>query len=83
MNQVRSNGGRRWQQVGAVVAGDEQGHSGSGPNELNTPSDIVIDSRNQYFYVADYENSRIQRFPVNGNGDRTGVTFYKFENSTE
>ncbi|CAF1334970.1 unnamed protein product [Adineta ricciae] len=80
---VKSNAARRWQQVGAVVAGDEQGHSGSGPNELNTPSDIVIDSKNQYFYVADYENSRIQRFPVNGNGDRTGVTFYKFENSTE
>ncbi|UJR17623.1 hypothetical protein I4U23_004519 [Adineta vaga] len=81
VNQIIGNRSTKWKQVGVTVAGDEQGKADAGPNGLDIPSDLVIDSRNQYFYVADYENSRIQRFPVNGNGD--GETFYKFENSTE
>jgi DNA-binding beta-propeller fold protein YncE len=64
------------------VAGDDQGLAGEGVNQLNTPYDIAFDSTNQYLYVADHENARIQRFSVTGDDNRTGVTVFKFDDAT-
>ncbi|CAF3271206.1 unnamed protein product [Rotaria sp. Silwood2] len=42
--------------------------------ELISPYDLAFGSKNQYFYVADFYNGRIQRYSVNSGGNQTGVT---------
>ncbi|CAF1406285.1 unnamed protein product [Adineta steineri] len=81
VNQLLSNGSIKWQQSGVVVAGDNLGRAGGDANLLNNPSNVAFDSRNQYFYVTDDENSRIQRYSVNNGGDRAGTTVYKLDDS--
>ncbi|CAF3990909.1 unnamed protein product, partial [Rotaria sp. Silwood1] len=55
-----------WNTTGVTVA---SGY-GLGASQLNYPWDVAIDSNN-YIYVADYNNCRIQRWLV---GNATGVT---------
>ena len=45
-----------------VVAAGTSGTAGSTAAFLNTPMDVFVDG-NQNIFVADYINSRIQRFP--------------------
>ena len=46
-----------------LVAGT--GSAGHAKEELDTPSGIDVDEANGYLYVADTNNHRIQRFPLN------------------
>ena len=55
--------------LGSTVAGIAAS-SGNTATQLNTPSDVFVDSRGN-FYVADRTNNRIQFFP---NGSTTGST---------
>ena len=45
-----------------VVAAGTSGTAGSTAAFLNTPMDVFVDG-NQNIFVADFINSRIQRFP--------------------
>ena len=56
---------------GTLFAGN--GSAGSGAQLLNSPRHLDIDINNQYIYVADYGNHRIQRFSIT-NINSTGVT---------
>ncbi|CAF2936741.1 unnamed protein product [Rotaria sp. Silwood2] len=55
-----------WNTTGVTIAGGY----GSNASQLNYPLDVAIDSNN-YLYVADFNNCRIQRWLV---GNLTGVT---------
>lgn len=73
----------KWKQTGITVAGDDAGMAGDAAGQLNTPYDLAFDTRNQYFYVADHENGRIQRYAVNSDGsNRTGMTALKIDDGT-
>ncbi|CAF1307648.1 unnamed protein product [Rotaria sp. Silwood1] len=54
----------------------------SGNDELNKPYDLAFSSKNQYFYVANYENGRIQCYLVNSGDNRASVTVMKLNDST-
>jgi hypothetical protein len=45
--------------IGSTVAGDAGGKWGTGPNYLNQPSDVAVDS-NRNIYVVDTYNHRVQ-----------------------
>jgi len=64
------------------VAGDNKEAVDRDARQLRSPYDLAFDSKNQYFYVADYENGRIQRYPVNDSDNRAGVTVSKLNEST-
>lgn len=49
--------------AGMVVAGRANGTSGKDRWSLNLPFAVVLDRDEDYIYVADYNNHRIQRFP--------------------
>lgn len=49
---------------GSTVAGDSGASSGSGPSDLRRPIDVTID-HNDYMYVVDYGNHRVQKFAPN------------------
>jgi DNA-binding beta-propeller fold protein YncE len=58
---------QKWVQnatFGTTVAGNPNGTSGSTPYLLNSPFGIAIDDGENYLYVADTANSRIQRFSL-------------------
>lgn len=57
---------------GIVIAGSPLGLSGSNASFLTCPHGLALDEINGYLYVADRNNSRIQRFAINGSS--TGVT---------
>ncbi len=82
VEQPTSNASIQSKEVGITVAGDDQGTAGEGVTQLNTPYDLAFDSTNQYFYVVDHENARIQRFSVTGGDNRTGVTIFKLDDAT-
>jgi DNA-binding beta-propeller fold protein YncE len=46
---------------GIIVAG-VTGETGSTPLPLDTPGDVALDPTETFIYVADYDNSRVQRF---------------------
>ena len=54
-----------------ILAGT--GSAGSGSNQLNTPFGIYFDEINSYLYVADHNNSRIQRYHVGVSTNGTSV----------
>lgn len=54
----------RWNSTKIIVAGNANGTAGSGPAELSRPRGIFVD-RNDYLYVADNLNNRIQRWGIN------------------
>ncbi|CAF1547541.1 unnamed protein product, partial [Didymodactylos carnosus] len=58
----------RWNIAGITVAGN--GKAGIGPNQLNSPNDLFIDS-NGTLYIVDSYNNRIQKWFKNAN---SGVT---------
>ncbi|CAF1116879.1 unnamed protein product [Rotaria sordida] len=62
-----------------IVAAGNPPSSGSAATYLNNPIDIYVDG-NQYIYVADYANNRIQKFPPAGTtiGPPTGHTVAGF-----
>jgi 6-phosphogluconolactonase (cycloisomerase 2 family) len=72
----------KWKQIGITVAGDNNGAVDGDARQLSSPYDLAFDSKNQYFYVADYANGRIQRYPVNGSDNRAGVTVLQLNEST-
>jgi len=49
---------------GVTIAGSSQGVSGSGSGGLSLPEGIFLDANETYLYVADFGNSRIQRFTL-------------------
>lgn len=57
---------------GTVVAGSPGGSPGNNAQLLSNPYGLAVDEVNGFLYVADYDNSRIQRFYTNGSS--TGVT---------
>jgi sugar lactone lactonase YvrE len=58
------------QTSGVTVAGSASCAEGSGLNELNMPTGICIDPRDDSILVADRMNSRLLRFPAdNGQGE--------------
>ncbi len=77
-----SDGPTKWKQFGITVAGDNKGAVDKDARQLSNPYGIAFDSKNQYFYVADYENGRIQRYPVNGSDNRAGVTVLEMKDNT-
>ncbi|MGZ8891124.1 MAG: NHL repeat-containing protein [Nitrososphaeraceae archaeon] len=42
------------------------GSFGSGPREFSSPKGLTVDTRNNYIYVADTGNNRIQKFNLDG-----------------
>jgi hypothetical protein len=54
-----------------VVAGTSS--PGNGSYQLNTPYGVYLDEINSYLYVADYNNHRIQRYPVGVSTNGTSV----------
>ncbi|CAF3372242.1 unnamed protein product, partial [Rotaria sp. Silwood2] len=68
-----SNASTTWKQVGITMAGDDKVKFES-DKELSNSYDLAFNSKNQYFYVADYDNGRIQRYSVNSDNNHTGVT---------
>ncbi|CAF1243170.1 unnamed protein product [Adineta ricciae] len=83
VRQARSVRASKWKQDGIVVAGDDQGTAGDANHQLNTPYELAFDTNNQFFYVADHENGRIQRFSVNnGDNNNTGMTALKIDDGT-
>jgi DNA-binding beta-propeller fold protein YncE len=58
--------------VGVLVAGLFNNTSGSSSTLLSYPYGLLLDESSSMIYVADYGNSRIQRFPLDGSG--VGVT---------
>jgi len=63
--------------IGRVIAGTYT--YGSGMKQLNSPGRIFVDS-NGILYVADIDNSRIQRFVP---GDRNGITVMSVDGLTD
>jgi sugar lactone lactonase YvrE len=62
-----SNRIQKWQANatnGTTVAGSSNGISGSTPYLMNHPYSIAIDDQENYVYVSDSGNNRIQRFPL-------------------
>lgn len=57
---------------GTVVAGLSNGSAGNSAQALSNPYGLALDEANGYLYVADRNNSRIQRFFLNGSSP--GVT---------
>jgi len=51
---------------GTTVAGSREGMPGAGPGELNMPTGICIDPRDDSLLVADRMNARVLRFPASG-----------------
>jgi sugar lactone lactonase YvrE len=49
---------------GTTIAGSPNGISGSTPYLLNSPFGVAIDDEENYLYVSDIVNNRIQRFPL-------------------
>ncbi|UJR20099.1 hypothetical protein I4U23_023233 [Adineta vaga] len=82
IDQTISDISPKWKQDGIVVAGDDQGTAGGDANQLNNPYDLVFDTKKQYFYVADHENGRIQRFPVSNTDNPAGMTALKVDDGT-
>ncbi|CAF4529193.1 unnamed protein product [Rotaria sp. Silwood2] len=66
-----SNASTTWKQVGITMAGDDKVKFES-DKELSNSYDLAFNSKNQYFYVADYDNGRIQRYSVNSDNNHTG-----------
>ena len=58
----------RWYPTGITVAGN--GSSGNGSNQFSSPFDIILDYEYN-FYVADYNNHRIQKY---SSGSSVGST---------
>ncbi|UJR20052.1 hypothetical protein I4U23_023186 [Adineta vaga] len=50
--------------TGITIAGNANGTSGSGMYALNGPYAVFLDSNETFFYVADYYNNRVQKFPL-------------------
>jgi DNA-binding beta-propeller fold protein YncE len=58
---------QKWQQNatnGTTVAGSSNGTAGSTPYLLNNPYGIAIDDQENYMYVSDSSNNRVQRFSL-------------------
>jgi len=58
---------QKWAQnatFGTTIAGNPNATSGSTPYLLNSPFGIAIDDGENYLYVADTANNRIQRFSL-------------------
>ena len=58
--------------AGVLFAGSPLGIAGSDDQSLNLPYDMALDEINSVIYVADRDNHRIQKFPLNGSG--IGIT---------
>ena len=50
--------------AGTVVAGSATGASGNTASLLNQPFAVILDRNETWMYIADYNNHRVQRFPV-------------------
>lgn len=50
--------------VGSTVLGNANGTSGNGIYELNAPYSVALDPAEQFLYVADSDNNRIQRIAL-------------------
>jgi gliding motility-associated-like protein len=59
---------------GITVAGGNG--AGNGANQFMDPVGICLDA-DGYLYVADYSNSRIQKFPPNSTSATNGITLFK------
>jgi DNA-binding beta-propeller fold protein YncE len=58
---------QKWQKNatnGTTVAGSSNGTAGSTPYLLNNPYGIAIDDQENYIYVSDSSNNRVQRFSL-------------------
>jgi len=58
---------QKWQQNatnGTTIAGSSNGTAGSTPYLLYNPYGIAIDDQENYMYVSDSSNSRVQRFSL-------------------
>ncbi len=80
--QLLSDGSTKWKQIGITVAGNVEETEGGSDIKLSQPYGLTFDSKHQYFYVADYQNGRIQRYPVDGGDDHTGVTVIQLGETT-
>ena len=49
---------------GVVIAGSPNGTPGNSALLLNSPFDIILDIDEKFFFVADFNNHRVQRFPL-------------------
>jgi sugar lactone lactonase YvrE len=58
--------------TGVLIAGSPTGAAGNTSTLLYSPFALALDETKSVIYVADYRNSRIQRFPLDGSG--IGVT---------
>jgi sugar lactone lactonase YvrE len=58
--------------TGVLIAGSTTGTAGNTNTLLYSPFALALDETKSVIYVADYLNSRIQRFPLDGSG--IGVT---------
>ena len=58
--------------AGVVIAGSSA--RGNDSQSLSTPTDIYIDQKNAWFYVADTNNHRIQRFSLYASAPQNGTT---------
>ena len=67
----------RWNSTGITLAGIG-GSRGVASNQLDTPSDIALDSSNA-LYIADFNNHRIQKWMV---GSSNGITIAGSANGT-
>ena len=58
---------QRWtigSSVGVTIAGSVNGTSGNSATELSVPSGIALDANETFLYVSEWDNSRVQRFPL-------------------
>ncbi len=71
-------GALQWNTTKIIVAGNINGAAGTSASELSRPRGIFID-RNDYLYIADNFNHRIQRWGIN---DTVGTTVAGSANGT-
>jgi DNA-binding beta-propeller fold protein YncE len=50
--------------VGILVAGNLNGIAGNNATSLNQPFAVILDRNETWIYVVDYNNHRVQRFPI-------------------
>ncbi|CAF1377787.1 unnamed protein product [Adineta ricciae] len=66
--------------VGITIAGN--GTSGTGLHQLYNPTFFAFDSTNTYFYVVDYGNNRVLKFPSNSTSGGNGTLVAGVNNSS-
>ena len=64
---IINNRVQRWDwgaTVGVTVAGSVTGASGNSATLMSSPSGVALDANETFIYVSEYDNNRVQRFPL-------------------